>query len=85
MCGIYGLLLRHHVVTEQHVRREGGDPWALANSLGLGYRCGCHRLHHAAIERIPASKLTPASIEFAIELLGAAAADAYFDRYYAAR
>jgi hypothetical protein len=86
VCGKWGLLLRHHVILEQHVRVHGGDPWDLRNALGLGYyACSCHRDHHHAVRRIPASKLTPASIEFAIELLGAAAADQYFDRYYAAR
>ena len=41
-CGKRGLLLRHHVVTEQTVRREGGDPYDLRNAM------------HWAISHVPA-------------------------------
>lgn len=83
-CGRRGLLLRHHVVLEQHVRAAGGDPWDLRNALALGYyACRCHRDHHHAVRRIPLSCVPPEAIAFAVELLGVAAADSYLARYYA--
>lgn len=85
VCGDRGMLERHHVVTERHVREAGGDPWDLRNALGLGVWCRCHRDHHGGARRLPASKIPMAAIEFAIELLGAGRADAYIDRYYAAK
>lgn len=86
-CGKPGLLVRHHCVLEQHIRAIGGDPWDLRNGLllGAGYSCRCHRDHHAACRRLPASKLPPEAIEFAIELLGAEQADAYIETYYSPR
>lgn len=82
-CGKRGLLLRHHAITENHVRREGGDPWDLRNAIGLGYfACSCHREHHQATRRLPISVLGAEAIEFAIELLGAGRADAELERYY---
>lgn len=84
-CAAHGLLLRHHVVLEQHVRAEGGDPWDLANSLLLGYyACSCHRDHHHAVRRLPRSKLPPAAIAFVTELLGPARRDDYLRRFYSA-
>lgn len=92
VCGKRGLLLRHHVIFEQHVRVEAsaeqiahGIVWDQRNALGLGYYvCSCHRRHTSAVDRIPASKVRVENIEFAIELLGEARADAYIDRYYSA-
>lgn len=83
VCGKPGLLIRHHVVLEQHVRAAGGDPWDLRNALRLGAHCPCHRAHHGSSRRIPAARIPPAAIEFALALFGAELADAYFDRYYA--
>lgn len=85
VCEKRGLLLRHHVILEQHVRIEGGDPWALANSLALGYfACSCHRRHHSACARLPISCVPAAAIAFAVQLLGAERAEDYLKRYYAA-
>ena len=85
ICGESGLVFRHHVVLEQHVRTEHGDPWNRANSLDIGAWCeaGCHELHHSAAKRIPRSKIPPAAIDFAVELLGEARTSAYLARYYA--
>lgn len=82
-CGTRGLLLRHHVVLEQTVRREGGDPWDLANALALGYYgCACHRQHHHATRRLPLAIVPPAAVAFAQALLGEARAADYLARYY---
>jgi hypothetical protein len=84
-CGARGLLLRHHVVTEAHVRQAGGDPWALANAMALGYfACACHRDHHHAVRRLPLARVPDAAIAFASELLGEARAADYLARYYSA-
>lgn len=84
-CGERMLCLRHHVVTEQRVRAEGGDPWDLRNSvlIGAGYDCACHRSHHHVTRRLPLSKVPPEAREFARELLGEAAADDYLADHYA--
>jgi hypothetical protein len=82
-CGARGLLLRHHVIHEQHVRALGGDPYDLRNAIQLGYyACACHREHHAAVRRLPRAILPPEAVEFATELLGAGPAEAYLSRYY---
>lgn len=82
VCGWRGRLERHHVVLEQHVRAEGGDPWCLDNSLLLGTHCRCHSRHTTAAERLPISLIGPEAIAFAQELLGEDQAAAYFVRYY---
>lgn len=82
-CGARGLLLRHHVIAEQHVRRAGGDPWDLANAMALGYyACACHRDHHSAVRRLPLSRLPDNALAFAVDLLGEAGAADYLRRYY---
>lgn len=83
-CGAAGLLIRHHVVLEQHVRSHGGDPWDLANSLLLGaYACRCHSEHHAATRRLSLALLPDAALAFAVDLLGEQPAAIYLRRYYA--
>lgn len=84
-CGKRMLCLRHHVLTERLVRREGGDPWDLRNSvlIGAGYDCACHKAHHHATRRLPRSKVPAEAVEFAIELLGEARAADYLARHYA--
>jgi hypothetical protein len=84
VCGVDGLLIRHHCVTENRVRREGGNPYDLRNALGLGAWCPCHRQHHSSAAKLPLSSVPPAAIAFAVELLGQDAAEAYMHRYYAA-
>jgi hypothetical protein len=82
-CGARGLLLRHHVITEAHVRAAGGDPWDLDNAMALGYyACTCHRDHHHAIRRIPRAKVPDAAVMFAAELLGSERAEDYLARHY---
>ncbi len=79
-------LWRHHVVYEQHVRREHGDPWALENAMLL---CpDCHKDHHAGQRdgrpwRIPRGRVPVLAAAFAARLLGDDPARLYFDRYYA--
>lgn len=69
----------HHVVYEQHARREGANPHDGRNALRI---CShCHRVHHDRIERIPTSALPDAAIAYARDTFGPAAID-YFRRYY---
>ena len=76
-------LAHHHVIYEQHVRREHGDPWDPANGM---YVCDiCHRHHHDAFARIPAGKIPAEANAFAVGLLGFDAAALYFARYYGSR
>lgn len=87
VCGRRGWVIRHHVVYEQHVRREHGDPWDLRNSLDVGVPllCDCHAKHHRSGPGrvpIPWDFIPFAAIAFAEELLGRERADAYFERYY---
>lgn len=81
-CGKEQLCIRHHVVYEQHVRREGGDPWDQANAMLVGTRCRCHENHHGAVERIALARIPQTAIDFAIGLLGADRAALYIARYY---
>jgi hypothetical protein len=85
VCGRHGLVRRHHVLLEQIVRREGGDPWALANAMWIGCEsvCGCHARHHSAFQKIPVRRVPWEAIHFAVRLLGADRAVAYFERRYA--
>lgn len=74
-------LHRHHVVTEAHVRREGGDPWALANSMLLAP--DCHANHHSGFRRVPLPNVPAAAVDFAERLMGVDRAALYFSRFYA--
>jgi hypothetical protein len=76
-------VFRHHIVYEQHVRNQGGDPWDQRNSLDVGAHCPCHELHHSAASRISARLLPERFWAFADELLGRDRAKAYVRRYYA--
>lgn len=80
-CGVWQWTLRHHVVKEQTVRREGGDPWDLRNGMWVGVDCDCHRHHTDAFRRIPLVNVPLEALEFAFELLGSWAAD-YLLREY---
>lgn len=86
-CQKLGIVRRHHLITENHVRRAGGNPWDQRNAIWIGIEgltCDCHEHHHNASHRLPVTVVTAAAREFAVELLGADAAAAYFARYYAA-
>lgn len=83
ICGRSQLILRHHVVYEQHVRAAGGDPWDLRNAMDVGAFCRCHANHHSAVERIPMRLVPDAAADFAMDLFGFARAAVYFARYYA--
>jgi hypothetical protein len=91
ICGKWGWVRRHHVLTETKVRREGADPWALRNALWIGvggeggarYTCDCHANHHAASHEIPLSKVPAAAVRFTYAVLGEARAADYFRRRYA--
>ena len=91
VCGERGPVLRHHIVTEQTIRREAsaeqiaaGIVWSLANALDVGapFTCHCHARHHSAVRRIPFSLIPPEAVAFASLLLGAERAIDYFGRYY---
>lgn len=86
VCGRSGLVRRHHVVYEQHVRREGGDPWDTRNALwvGLDVTCDCHERQHNASMRIPLEVLPEAALAFGVDLFGEARAAEYIARYYRA-
>lgn len=83
---------RHHVVTENHICREGGDPWDLRWGMWVGafdFVCECHTSHHRAkrrgsteLWRIPLNLVPDAAIEAAHELLGMNPAVLYFARFY---
>jgi hypothetical protein len=83
VCNRWGRLIRHHILTETRVRREGGDPWALVNSMDLGSWCGCHPNHHSAHARIPFDLVPERAVDFARRLLGDDRAALYFARFYA--
>jgi 5-methylcytosine-specific restriction endonuclease McrA len=73
----------HHVVTQQHVRRAGGDVWDPRNAMRL---CTpCHGAHHSRQRPIPYSAVPPDAWDFATELLGRDGAEAFFARYYQPR
>lgn len=74
-------LHRHHVVLEQIVRREGGNPWALANSMLL--HPDCHAGHHSGFRKIHVDRVPAPALAFALRLLGAGGAEVYFSRRYA--
>lgn len=84
-CGLDDQLVRHHVVYEQHLRAEGlagAVVWDLRNALDLGMWCRCHARQHAGAQRLPASLLPAAALEFAVEVFGEGRAALYFSRYY---
>lgn len=83
VCGRPGLLVRHHVVLEQHLRARGRSAWDLRNALLLGAHCPCHRRHHQAASRIPISTVPDEAIAFCADVLGPGAG-AYLSRYYSA-
>lgn len=85
-CGKRGARIRHHVVREQDVRREGGDPWDLDNAMLLGRWCECHARHHEGSGRrkLPRRLIPPAAVYFAERLLGPERRDDYFNTHYAA-
>jgi hypothetical protein len=85
-CGRHGKLLRHHVVREQDVRREGGDPWDQDNAMDLGRYCACHGNHHAPNGRhkLPLAKVPSSAVVFAVRLMGEDRADTYLQRHYKA-
>ena len=86
VCGTEGRVRRHHVVREQDVRRLGGDPWALDNSLWVGVEtlCGCHGAHHSRSHPIPLPLVPDDAWLFAVRLFGSVDRTLdYFGRFYA--
>ena len=83
LCSNYGPIERHHVVLEQIVRRLGGDPWNVSNSMLICPVCQQGH-HHPGVNdtRIPYAKVPQEARNFAYELLGEGADD-YFRRRYA--
>lgn len=74
---------RHHCLTRQVLRREGGDPRDERNLVPVAY--GCHAAHHARVKPLPLRVLPDSVFEFAVELLGGGPAWSYLSRYYAGR
>ena len=84
VCGRRGPIWFHHIVTRNHVEREGGDVWDFRNALPVGrpVLCSCHADHHSAKQRIPIYLIPECAHDFAVELLGEDRAAAYWRRYY---
>lgn len=81
VCGATRALHFHHVIYEQHLKLDGGDPYDPAN--GMTVCQSCHRRHHDAVRRIPFPNVPDAASDFAIRLLGPDRAALYFARFYA--
>jgi hypothetical protein len=83
VCGSGIMLVAHHVVTQQHVRRADGDVWDARNAMCLcSGPAGCHEAHHNRTRPIPVSCVPREALDFARELLGRDGAHAFIDRYY---
>jgi hypothetical protein len=80
LCGTGKRLQRHHVVFEQVVRREGGDPFDPRDQVTLCIQCHVS-VHKATRKPLAVWMLPDAAIEFAGELLGPGAYD-YLRRRY---
>jgi hypothetical protein len=80
MCGTTRRLQIHHVVFEQHVRAEGGDPWDPRDGVTLCLACHVST-HKAGRKPLALWMLPDAAIEFAAELYGPGAYD-YLRRRY---
>lgn len=79
--GRCGVLVLHHIVYRQAVRRAGGDEWDPRNALTLGN--GCHSSHHRRGSRIvPLASLPDSAFVFAVDTLAAGAAYEYLRRRY---
>jgi hypothetical protein len=77
-CGVEGLVRRHHVFHEQHVRREHGNAWDTRNGMWVGVEgitCGSRK--------IPLAQVPDAAVAFVVDLIGEHRAAAYFRRRYA--
>lgn len=83
VCGHFSLVLHgHHVLYEQIVRREGGDPWAAENRMDV---CSlCHMNHHSGARKIALSKVPARAVAFAVALVGEYRAADFFSRRYGA-
>ncbi len=81
-CGQPGPLVRHHVLPEQRVRREGGDVYDPRNSMELGRWCVCHEQHTNASHRLAMVLVPDDAIDYTSELLGPGAAYDFFIRTY---
>ena len=69
----------HHVIYEQHLRRDGFPRYNTRNALRL---CKAHHdQHHARQHVVLVSQLTLESLVYGFEIFGSAAVD-YFTRYY---
>lgn len=83
-CAISGCRERdfdsHHVLYEQHLRREGLPRWDPRNCLRLCRRH--HELHHKAAQRIPRSALRAENVAYILESLGPGRGEGYLARYY---
>ena len=76
-----GKLEQHHVVYEQHVRVEGGNPGDPRDGLTL---CTiCHTRHHRRVATLRVAALRDENFDFARELLGGPKAYEYLRRRYA--
>ena len=85
VCGKPGPWDPHHVVAKQWLKKRGLPQWDTRNALRLckimGGRNNCHARHENAVRRVKTRELTPASIQYAFELMGPHGAD-YLRTYY---
>ncbi len=69
----------HHVVEKQWLRINHGPKWDPRNALLL--RTDVHELHTSKMRKVPLRCLLDVNIEFAFEMMGAAAYG-YLSRHY---
>jgi hypothetical protein len=70
----------HHVLYQQHLRREKLPRYHVANALRLCV--GCHADHHSAAAKLKVQRLETRNIDFVLHALGLERGAAYLRRYY---
>lgn len=78
LCG-HRAVQQHHIVYQQHIRRDGGNLSAKRNLRPVCW--DCHERHHNRSAVIRVSQLLDTELDWAFTLMGPAAYD-YFRRYY---
>jgi hypothetical protein len=76
------------VVYLSHLKAEGltgSVLYDLRDALDLSMWCRCHSRQHSGAQRLAASILPAAAVEFGVEILGEGRWALYVARYYADR